>query len=73
MDMCRRALGTLWLVVSPATTFRVTQKVPPSEAENDLIEELELGVEPSGGWTSRDRPKEPSEKLPALPIRWFWL
>lgn len=39
------ALGALWAIFSPAKTFRVTQKVPPSEAEDDLIEELEIDKE----------------------------
>ncbi|GAB6879263.1 hypothetical protein JCM17823_15370 [Halorubrum gandharaense] len=36
------AVGALWAVISPTTTFRVTQKVPPTEIHDEVVEELHL-------------------------------
>lgn len=57
------ALGALWAIVSPATTFRVTQKVPLSEAEDDLIEGLEISVEPDGKQKQQGHTEEVERKI----------
>ena len=34
------ATGALWAILSPTTTFRVTQKVPPTRINDDVAEEI---------------------------------
>lgn len=34
------ATGALWAIIQPTKQFRVTQKIPPSEIEDEILEEL---------------------------------
>lgn len=51
------ATGALWAIVRPARSFRVTEKVPPTELPDDRIEEIGINADTDDG----DGDREPGD------------
>lgn len=61
------AAGAFWAILSPARTFRVTQKVPPRQVKDEVVEGIDLGsdVEPTEQATERshEEPEAYSKRI----------